>query len=728
MARRIFSRLRRRGNRKDKNIVSWRNERSSMDTWTDAYKPGQILDIDIAPFGDSHDPPIWHSVDRAVHIPSNERNLLSLTLARKMGVVAFDEQGIIVDNTVELQWKRREPFPKNILYGCRARFVIQEDLPCEIMFGKHDPLDMLPEYPSPFEGAPREVFDQSYGFPKPLAKPRTNSWAIVRKSFSWGSDKSKAKSTKSSSDLRMSPVPPTAKTSDYHKSYRPEVFDDYGGSQVIHSGMPFSEVTSNLSNSAAEGEETTVTKNRDIHSAEIGTALATIPSDESAELREANRISNDQNPSFRADTIPFRHGTESQKDDSEMASKPNFSQEIPSTRTLANSETPEIASLQPCNSNHELQQSHLEWPGANGMFVEPAESVGRFKNTPHDPETVSLEGERKSVENPADRAVIQTHILPEDGDESVALHQPTTARTLENAKEEISRIWTQIQSASDLEAWKSIEMLKQEPDWAPSESNDSGVAFRRPEIGRNSMQSIEVKPSEPLRIGSSQSADHGSQETTDPRSMRTDNFEPNLQYFQYINDPGEPGVPASQEAINVLDSDEHLSSLVKAPTELERGATSQTQADALDPTIENFGHLVTEQSTRLLAKSRSSLDYSVATERPAQSETTTPLVKPDFMSGENTVEGQSTVPEVKQHSERSRRSTNSRSKKPLKRRGKAPRIRAWKGDPSQKADLVPAEGADEYWEYDEELKAYYHIDSDTGSTFWYEDSSDESEA
>ena len=305
MARRIFSRLLRRGNRKDKNIVSWRNERSSMDTWTDAYKPGQILDIDIAPFGDSHDPPIWHSVDRAVHIPSNERNLLSLTLARKMGVVAFDEKGMIVDNTVELQWKRREPFPKNILYGCRARFVIQEDLPCEVMFGKHDPLDMLPEYPSPFEGATREVFDQSYGFSKPLAKPRTNSWAIVRKSFSWGSDKSKAKSTKSSSDLRMSPVPPTANTSDYHKSHRTELLDDVGDSQAIHSGMPFSEVTSNLSSSAAEGEETTVTKNRDIHSAEMGTALATIPSDESAELREANADLKRPNSKFSWRYYPF---------------------------------------------------------------------------------------------------------------------------------------------------------------------------------------------------------------------------------------------------------------------------------------------------------------------------------------------------------------------------------------------------------------------------------------
>jgi len=35
-------------------------------------------------------------------------------------------------------------------------------------------------------------------------------------------------------------------------------------------------------------------------------------------------------------------------------------------------------------------------------------------------------------------------------------------------------------------------------------------------------------------------------------------------------------VPASQEAINVSNSDEHLSSLVKAPTEVERGATGQT--------------------------------------------------------------------------------------------------------------------------------------------------------
>ena len=210
--------------------------------------------------------------------------------------------------------------------------------------------------------------------------------------------------------------------------------------------------------------------------------------------------------------------------------------------------------------------------------------------------------------------------------------------------------------------------------------------------------------------------------------MRTDNFEPNLQY-QYSNDPGEPEVPAIAGSYKCVRQRRAPLIAGKGSDRVGKRGHWPTSGRCSRSDDRELHHLVTEQSTRLLAKSRSSLDYSAATERPAPSETATPLVKPDFMSGENTSgRGGAQFPEVKQHSERSRRSTNSRSKKPIKRRGKAPRIRAWKGDPSQKADLVPAEGADEYWEYDEELKAYYHIDSDTGSTFWYEDSSDESEA
>jgi len=635
-----------------------------------------------------------------------------------MGVVAFDEKGDMVDNMVELQWKRRELFPKSISYGCRSRFVIQANLPCEVIFGKHDPHEMLPGYPSPFEGAIKKDFDQSYGF----SKPRTNSWAIVRKSFSWGSDKSKARSTKASSDIRMSSMPPTANTFDYHRPDRPEAVDNINASQDIHRGGPFLNVTSNLSGSVAEGEETTVIKNRDVHSAEIGTALAKIPSDESAELREANHISDAQISNFRGDAIAIRHGTESQKDDSEIALKPSFPQEIASTHTLAISETPEIVLLKPCKSDPELQQSRLAQPGDDSMFIEPAGSFGRSQNIPPNRELVNLEDERKGVKDSADREVIRTHILPGEGDRPEVLNPGISTRTPENAKEENSRMTMPTQNASDLEAWSSSKWLKQEPDWALRESNDSGVAFRKSDIRQNSLQSIEVKPNEPLRTPNSQSVDHESQDTTDPQA-RIDNFKLYLEY-QYSKDPRS----ASQKAIDVLTSREQQpSTQSEARTKLEKQTTGQTRTDPHDTMTGSIDRLSPEQSHESLAKSHSSLDYSVATERPAQSIIATPLIEPNLLRGKPMAEGQSIVPEVKQHSERSRRSTNSRSKKRIKSRGKAPRIRSWKGESSQKGDLIPAKGADEYWEYDEKVKAYYHIDSDTGSTFWYEDSSDESE-
>ncbi|KAE9366531.1 hypothetical protein N431DRAFT_417322 [Stipitochalara longipes BDJ] len=694
MARGILHRIWRLGSRREKTI------------------PGHRLDIEIAPLGSFSDTPQWRRVDTAVQIPSNDRNLISLSFAKQIGVVVFDDKGDIVDNIVELQWKRRDLTPGSIPYGCKAQFVIQADLPCEVIFGKHDPLEMLPGFPSPFEGANPQDFDQCYAF----SKQRTNSWAkttmIVRKSFSWGSDKSKAKSRKSSSDLRMSPKPPATNIFDQHELDRTEQIDNVSGSQAVQVGMA---LPNGAYNSAADGAGPTVIENRNMHSgAETGVTLATIPSNESAELREANLSLEDRISHFRGDILVPRQTTVSQKEDSQMTLGPNFGSEKTPTHTLAISKTPEIAPLKLCDNDHELQQSHLVWPEDNVVSFEPATSLRRSTSIPRVWVPFNIEDEKNDKKDAANGRAAHPDIVPGENDKSELLYPVASTSTPANAEKEKSRITSPIQNE----------------DWAPSESNDSGVAFRKPDLRQNSLQSIEAKPIEPPRTVNLQPVARGSQEMTDPQSRADTSSE-----LQHEDEPNQDitirsaELSASQEAGNVLIREESQpSKQSEALAELGKKAPGDTQKDALDlVTDKNTSQLGPEESTRSLARSLNSHDPSAIIESRSQGEMTTPIVETNLLSRDNMLEGQSTNPEVKQHSERSSNSPKSRSKQRIKKRGKSPKIRNWKGDPSQKADLIPAPGADKFWDYDEELNAYYHIDSDTGSTFWYEDSSEESE-
>ncbi|KAN0092427.1 hypothetical protein V8E51_018274 [Hyaloscypha variabilis] len=717
MARGILRRVWRRSSRKEKTIVSYRSHQSGTDTWADAFKPGHRLDIEIAPLGAFGDAPLWRRVDTAVQIPSNDRNLISLSFVKERGLVRFDDNGNIVDNIITLQWRRRDIESGGMPYGCKAEFAVQADLQCEVIFGKHDPLDMLPGFPSPFEGATKEIFNQDYGF----SKQRTNSWAKrtlnVRKSFSWGSDKSKAKSTKSLSDLKMSPMPPTANTFDHHKPDRPELVDNISGSQDIQAGMASSKATYNTPNSATRVGAEFVTENRNMRSAvETGTKLATIPSNESAELREAVLSSDDRTPKFCGDDLDPRPATTSQKDDSRVDLASTFGGlDIAPTNTLAISKTSEIGPLKLPEIDPALQQAHMMQSENNGRSFEPSSSLPRSPGIPRALVPLAPEAEEDGKKGAANEPSAYLNNLPGDCDQTEPLYPVKSARTPENTGKEASAIFNPV---------------RHEGTWASSESNDSGVAFRQHDVRENILQSIDVNPVKLLRPANVQSMGRGNQEMADLHS-RTESSS-KLRHEKEPNPDTTPGpveLSALQEVRNVLVGEESQPSKLSRPllTELEEKTTGETRTDLVYPTTEkSIGRSPAEQSTTSLAKSLSLHDSSVATERPIHERVLTPIVDTNTLSGEN-IEGQSTVPEVKQHSERSSRSPKSRSKQRTKKRGKAPRIRSWKGDPSQKVDLIPAPSADKYWNYHDELDAYYHIDSDTGSTLWYEDSSDEPE-
>jgi hypothetical protein len=156
----------------------------------------------------------------------------------------------------------------------------------------------------------------------------------------------------------------------------------------------------------------------------------------------------------------------------------------------------------------------------------------------------------------------------------------------------------------------------------------------------------------------------------------------------------------------------------------------QTDVVHPDPALEHddSGQVMFDQSSVSPERSVSTVhDPSIATERAAaHGEITSYGVERFLGSSQNDSRRKRTLPEALDASASSP-DTDFHSERPRKRSGKAPKIRSAKLDASRNVDLSPAPGADKYWTYDEKSKAYYHIDSDTGSTFWYEDSSDDSE-
>lgn len=125
-----------------------------------------------------------------MYIPTNQRNLISVELAGELGLLAADWRDVTSDNGAELRWRRRTGA---INYEMKAIFTIWKSLPCHVIFGNPDPLHMYPQFPTPFEGAQKQAFDESYDFPKPRTTLWTRAQIIGRKSVPWPSNKSLAR-------------------------------------------------------------------------------------------------------------------------------------------------------------------------------------------------------------------------------------------------------------------------------------------------------------------------------------------------------------------------------------------------------------------------------------------------------------------------------------------------------------------------------------------------------
>lgn len=130
----------------------------------------------------------------AAYVPSNELNHLSQSLATKMGL------DIDPGSTVQLWWIRLRSHSKE--YRCQDIFTITSHLPGDVIFGKHDRFGLFRGYPSPFRGATKYEFDQSFHIPQQPHVPhsqvsRKYSWFTPR-SWSWASSNRSRDNTKHS--------------------------------------------------------------------------------------------------------------------------------------------------------------------------------------------------------------------------------------------------------------------------------------------------------------------------------------------------------------------------------------------------------------------------------------------------------------------------------------------------------------------------------------------------
>jgi hypothetical protein len=223
--------LRRRDSSKQKRVVRINPPSPLQKYRTNALKSGYKLDIYMSKSNDDARP--WHSIEAAAYIPQNERNLLLRRFAEEIGLNIKED-----DTVVEVYWKKKlSPGGKSYTY--RMEFMTRTDLPCRVIFGKHDPRGMLPGFPHPFEGSAKQDFDESYSF----SKLRTKSWRkLVDKTSSWGSAASNSR--RSSFRQKMSPASTFAPSN----PIPPKRVDICGRTQAVERDVEVQNATNGRSN------------------------------------------------------------------------------------------------------------------------------------------------------------------------------------------------------------------------------------------------------------------------------------------------------------------------------------------------------------------------------------------------------------------------------------------------------------------------------------------------
>jgi hypothetical protein len=125
-------------------------------------------------------------------------------------------------------------------------------------------------------------------------------------------------------------------------------------------------------------------------------------------------------------------------------------------------------------------------------------------------------------------------------------------------------------------------------------------------------------------------------------------------------------------------------------------------------------------------------DTSIAAEQPpAHGENVSESMKRSREAGPSSAPLNEQLIEQNTVSEHSLKQPSSSRKKHTRKRRKPADLISPKRIPrsaSDNVELTPAPDADEHWTWDDDVNAYFHVDSDTGSVIWFEDSGSEDNA
>jgi hypothetical protein len=122
---------------------------------------------------------------------------------------------------------------------------------------------------------------------------------------------------------------------------------------------------------------------------------------------------------------------------------------------------------------------------------------------------------------------------------------------------------------------------------------------------------------------------------------------------------------------------------------------------------------------------------SVCAEQPPTHENVLESMKRSREAGPSSTPLNEQRIEQKTASEHSPKKPSSSRKKDTRERRKPADLISPKRIPrnaSDNVELTPAPDADEHWAFDDDVNAYFHVDSDTGSVIWFEDSGSEDNA
>jgi hypothetical protein len=566
---------------------------------------------------------------KAAYIPTNDGHRISWAFAEKMGLQTDRDNG-----TTKACWKNK--FGSKA-YICEGSFTVTQDLPWDMVFGDYDNQGMLRGFPSPFEGAIKHSFDESFDFPKP-SPSRTSSWkSFAEKRLPWAFV---ANSKRLSNTTKR---PPTAPTTSKSATKKPTISHPLKRRAISDAGE---DQNQRLDDDILERQITKSAKSSGPKSSASDTAKGQILLSDGISLLKAHRVHQAPNMLMTVAMSPDLDYNSTQRENCQTR-QPESSNLIP---VIYDTLEDGVEDLQVTSvSEHQIDLKIVD------------RHSGDSRNSSGTPEAIS--------ESP-----LKSSALRAESEQSHDLHETLS-------KEEIN----------EMKRKAPMERLGVRQKLAKGQSYDL-LEFSPPNTVVDEMQNVE----------------HTDQAIEPSSNIETAILE--------VDAPRARSVTTGR---------------LKGPSSVaSRVSRESSVVPAAEPVARHGGIGAVAKHTISRVNMDGSLRLREAEGLPRNHGQITSYAVQRFI--EQDIED---TPVVEQSTRSRAGSVQSSKRKPAKpkrvrNRHGLPRIRAVKSntpDTSGNVNSAVMPASDDYWTWDDVAKQYFHIESDTGSTYWYEDTEFDSE-